>query len=467
MGYAFISYSSKNQISADAFNMLLKRNNVETWMAPYDIPAGSKYAQVINKAIKGCSCMVLLLTNDAQNSVWVAKEVERAINYHKTIIPVQLEKVILNDEFELYISNDHIISVQKIDETSEDIQKVLKSVILYTSTNTNDVPKKTDKSENTIKEDAQKDNLVNEQEEQLNKSFDEELLNEFAETTRNSQEGVPVSDLINGELPESFIGKCVDGLYEIKEIIETDSIGTTYRAYDNNLEETFAIKILNDECREKASVIKLSKQDRLFSRLTPHNNILSCYDLSISKKFTYYVTKYVESITLKEYIEFVMKNRTLSWKEGVYFARQIVSALNHAGSMNIVHYNLTAHSIQLMQDGCIKVGDLYIGPCGQISFEYDCPERFFGKKITEKSNIYSVGVIMYEMLTGQLPFKPSPLFSELNIKATQLPQRPSEINPEIPMELERIVMHALQPNPKNRYSSFEEMYKDLNIFFNS
>ena len=93
MGYAFISYSSKNQISADAFNMLIKRNNIETWMAPYDIPAGSKYAQVINKAIKGCSCMVLLLTNDAQNSAWVAREVERAINYHKTIIPVQLEKV--------------------------------------------------------------------------------------------------------------------------------------------------------------------------------------------------------------------------------------------------------------------------------------------------------------------------------------------------------------------------------------
>lgn len=458
MGYAFISYSSKNQSSADAMRELFNKHNIDTWMAPYDIPAGSEYAEVLYDALVGCSCLVLMLTDVSQNSQWVKKEVNIAITNGKTVIPVKLEDVELNSSMKLYLNDQQIVPVHVVDERSENVQKVLKSVILYTSDNTDDAYQKTDEPEKIIEEDVQKDNATNEQEEQSNKSFDEELLDEWE---------IPFSDLICGESPESFIGKCVDGLYEIKEITETDSIGTTYKAYDNKLEETVAIKILNDECREKASVIKLSKQDRLFCRLTPHNNILSYDDLSISKKLTYYVTKYVESITLKEYIEFVMKNRTLSWKEGFHFARQIVSALNHAESLNIVHYNLTAHNIQLMRDGCIKVGDLYIGPCGQISFEYDCPEKFFGKKITKKSNIYSVGVIMYEMLTGQLPFKPSPLFSELNIKATQLPQRPSEINPEIPMELERIVMHALQPNPKNRYSSFEEMYKDLNIFFNS
>ena len=106
MGYVFISYSTKNKILAEAMRDLLKSEGVETWMAPKDIPAGSKYAQVINRSIKDCSCFLLMLSNDAQNSVWVAKEVERAVNYRKPVIPVQIENVALNDEFELYISTD-------------------------------------------------------------------------------------------------------------------------------------------------------------------------------------------------------------------------------------------------------------------------------------------------------------------------------------------------------------------------
>ena len=97
MGYAFISYSSKNRSSADAMIALLRQRHIDVWVAPDDIPPGSKYAQVIGRAIKECACMVLLFTNDAQNSSWVPKEVERAINYKKTIIPVQLEEVQLNE----------------------------------------------------------------------------------------------------------------------------------------------------------------------------------------------------------------------------------------------------------------------------------------------------------------------------------------------------------------------------------
>lgn len=106
MSYAFISYSTKEQSSADAMKKLLEKQGIPTWMAPGDIPAGYKYAQVINRAVKECSCFILMLSDNSQNSVWVAKEVERAINYHKPIIPVQLEDLVLNDEFELYISAD-------------------------------------------------------------------------------------------------------------------------------------------------------------------------------------------------------------------------------------------------------------------------------------------------------------------------------------------------------------------------
>lgn len=126
--YAFISYSTKNQAFADAMRNLLNNNGIETWMAPGDIPIGSKYADVINKAVKHCSCFLLVLSNDSQNSVWVAKEVERAINYHKPIFSVQIEDMTLNDEFEFYISTDQLVAIQKIDKNATEIKKLLQSI---------------------------------------------------------------------------------------------------------------------------------------------------------------------------------------------------------------------------------------------------------------------------------------------------------------------------------------------------
>ena len=134
MGYAFVSYSTRNQQAADAMRNLLKKEGIETWMAPGDIPAGSRYAQVINQAIKGCACFILILSEDSQNSIWVAKEVERAVNYRKLIIPVQIEDLILNDEFELYLSSDQLVAIQKIDEDSDEVRKLLSSVTAVTGT---------------------------------------------------------------------------------------------------------------------------------------------------------------------------------------------------------------------------------------------------------------------------------------------------------------------------------------------
>lgn len=133
MGYAFISYSTRNQQAADAMHELLKSEGIDTWMAPGDIPAGSKYAKVINRAVKDCACFILMLSADAQNSPWVPKEVERAVNYRKPIIPVQIEDVVLNDDFELYISTDQIIAIQKIDKGTKEILKLLSSVNTYTN----------------------------------------------------------------------------------------------------------------------------------------------------------------------------------------------------------------------------------------------------------------------------------------------------------------------------------------------
>ncbi len=132
MGYAFISYSSKNQTSANAMRELFNKHNIDTWMAPYDIPAGSEYAEVLYDALTGCSCLVLMLTDVSQNSQWVKKEVNIAITNGKTVVPVKLEDIELNSSMKLYLNDQQIVPVHVIEEKSAEIQKVLNSVIELT-----------------------------------------------------------------------------------------------------------------------------------------------------------------------------------------------------------------------------------------------------------------------------------------------------------------------------------------------
>lgn len=129
MGYAFISYSTKNQSTADAMRALLKKYNMDTWMAPYDIPAGGEYAEVLYEALSGCACLILLLTDAAQSSQWVRKEVNTAITHGKMIIPVQLEEMELNSMMKFYLNDQQIVPVHSIDESNPEMQGVLKRVI--------------------------------------------------------------------------------------------------------------------------------------------------------------------------------------------------------------------------------------------------------------------------------------------------------------------------------------------------
>ena len=151
MGYVFISYSSKNQSAADAMKILLNSKGIDTWMAPGDIPAGSKYAGVINKALMNCSCLVLMLSQATQSSEWVPKEVERAINFKKMIIPVKIEDVILTPEFDSYLGNTHIVAVDRIDSESDEMKNILASIYVcvgysFTDLKANDFVPKIDDS---------------------------------------------------------------------------------------------------------------------------------------------------------------------------------------------------------------------------------------------------------------------------------------------------------------------------------
>ena len=128
MGYVFISYSSKNQEAADSIHRILEKNGIQSWMAPGDIPVGEEYPEVIDGAIENCACLLLLLTNNAQNSNWVPKEVERAISYGKRVFPLKLEDVELNKTFKLLISSNHGISLSSLDEAAPEMQRVLRDL---------------------------------------------------------------------------------------------------------------------------------------------------------------------------------------------------------------------------------------------------------------------------------------------------------------------------------------------------
>lgn len=129
--YAFISYSTRWKTDAEALRFLLNKNHIETWMAPYDIPSGNSYADVINKAIRNASCFVLLLSEEAQRSPWVPRETERAINYEKPILAVKTKDIILNDEFEFFLSRHQICVVPKIDDSRSEIKDLIKQIRFF------------------------------------------------------------------------------------------------------------------------------------------------------------------------------------------------------------------------------------------------------------------------------------------------------------------------------------------------
>lgn len=132
MGYAFISYSTRNQQMADSFKMLFNRNNIKTWMAPCDIPFGSTYTSTINSAIRGASCFVLLLSESVQGSQWVLRETERAVSTGKTIFTVLLDDGPMNDDFEFMLSTSQAVAIRKIDANDDNIQQLLRTVQTFT-----------------------------------------------------------------------------------------------------------------------------------------------------------------------------------------------------------------------------------------------------------------------------------------------------------------------------------------------
>lgn len=271
---------------------------------------------------------------------------------------------------------------------------------------------------------------------------------------------------------DKFVGKRLDGRYEIEEIVGVGGMSVVYKAHDEIDDRTVAVKILKEELLQNEEFRRRFKNESKAIAVMDHPNIVKVYDVGFGDRVQYIVEEYIDGITLKEYIE---RQGVLPWKDALYFATQILRALQHAHDKGIVHRDIKPQNIMLLQDGTIKVTDFGIARFARSeqrtvtdkaigSVHYISPEQAKGEATDAKSDLYSVGVLLYEMLTGKLPFDADSAVSVAIMQLQNEPIKPSTLNPEIPEGLEEITLRAMQKNPAERYSSAAEMLSDIETF---
>ncbi len=269
------------------------------------------------------------------------------------------------------------------------------------------------------------------------------------------------------------LGKTLDNRYEIVSVLGIGGMAVVYKAFDHKLKRNVAVKVLRDDvAMDSESRRRFSTEYQAVAMLS-HPNIRAVYDVVSSGDTEYIVMEYVDGINLKQYLK---KKGALGWRETLHFSIQIARALNHAHSRSIIHMDIKPQNIMLPKDGTVKIADFGIARWEEApplnsdaeeavgSIHYISPEQARGEAVDARSDIYSLGVVMYEMLTGKLPFEGESV-AEVAVKHyTVLPDAPTAIDPEIPPELEAITLKAMQPDPDDRYSSAAEMLADLEDF---
>ena len=272
---------------------------------------------------------------------------------------------------------------------------------------------------------------------------------------------------------DKYTGKRLDGRYEIHELLGVGGMAVVYRAYDTIDDRMVAIKILKDEFAGNSDFLRRFRNESKAIAVLSHPNIVKVYDVSFGDRIQYIVMEYVDGITLKQYLD--QQKETVPWKEALHFTVQILRALQHAHEKGIVHRDIKPQNIMLLQDGTIKVMDFGIARFARSetrtmtdkaigSVHYIAPEQARGDVTDERADIYSVGVMLYEMLTGRLPFEADNAVSVAIMQLQANPTLPRDINPDIPEGLQEITMKAMQKAPSQRYQSAAEMLQDIETF---
>ena len=270
---------------------------------------------------------------------------------------------------------------------------------------------------------------------------------------------------------DQYIGKMLDDRYEILELIGSGGMANVYKARCHRLNRLVAIKILKSDLADNADFRRRFHDESQAVAQLSHANIVSVYDVSTNPDREYIVMELIDGITLKQYME---RRGRLNWRESLYFITQIVRALGHAHSRGIIHRDIKPQNIMVLRDGSVKVADFGIACLanqGQTltqealgSVHYISPEQARGDRIDARSDIYSAGVVLYEMLTGRLPFEGDSAVSVAIQHLSSVPLAPRDIDPSIPEPLELICMKAMNSDPNKRYASADAMIEDLEKF---
>ncbi|MBE6719513.1 MAG: Stk1 family PASTA domain-containing Ser/Thr kinase [Ruminococcaceae bacterium] len=268
---------------------------------------------------------------------------------------------------------------------------------------------------------------------------------------------------------DNYVGKRLDGRYEVQEIIGVGGMSVVYKAYDNVDDRIVAVKILKEEFAANEEFKRRFKNESKAIALLSHPNIVKVYDVNFGEKLQYIVMEYIDGITLKEYIN---KQGAITWNDALFFMTQILKAVQHAHDKGIVHRDIKPQNIILLSTGDIKVTDFGIARFSRSdtktlteqaigSVHYIAPEQAKGEFTDEKADIYSLGVVLYEMLAGSVPFEADSAVSVALMQLQADAKRLTDINSDIPVGLDQICNHAMQKNPLDRYQTATEMLLDI------
>ncbi len=268
---------------------------------------------------------------------------------------------------------------------------------------------------------------------------------------------------------ENYIGQVFDNRYRIDKVIGVGGMAVVFEAYDHVMKRSVAVKMLKDEISHDTQSVKRFINESKAVAMLSHPNIVKIYDVSVKENRKYIVMERVEGITLKNYLN---KKGTLGMREMMQYTEQILLALEHAHSKGVVHRDIKPQNILLLKNGVIKVTDFGIAKLPNAetvtmtdkaigTVYYISPEQASGKKVDRRSDIYSLGVLMYEMCTGKLPFMADSPVSVALMHVKDQPKRPCEIVPSIPKGLEQVILAAMEKRPDKRIQSASQMLRLL------
>ncbi len=274
---------------------------------------------------------------------------------------------------------------------------------------------------------------------------------------------------MNYENYDKNIGKIFDDRYRINRVIGTGGMAVVYEATDLSTDKRVAVKMLRESISDNTQALRRFINESKAVAMLNHSNIVKIVDVSVKTDHKFIVMEYIKGITLRDYMN---KKVKLGWQEATAFIAQILRALDHAHMKGVIHRDIKPQNIMVMEGGVIKVADFGIAKIPNAetvtmvdhavgTIYYISPEQAKGKKIDARSDLYSLGVMFYEMVTGELPFMAENSYAIMHKHINEAPRPPKEHVPQLPLGVEQIILCAMEKDAAKRYQSASQMHRHI------